>query len=272
MNYENQLRKLQELELDIAIEIKRVCEKNNIKYFLMYGSLLGAVRHGGFIPWDDDMDFGMLREDYDKFIKACEIDLDKEKFFLQTWDTDFLYPFPWAKIQLKGTRFVDDFAPENPNNGIAVDIFPFDSVPASDHAKKAQNLRCSFCTKILFIKKAYGKDMEYDSMKKKVFYMALRVLSKMSTYDAVKRYYYKHEIKYNCETTEYLASASLNYSLIKTEWTTHLDQIKFESTEFMAFQKKEEFLSYFYGDYMTPPPMEKRTGHNCISLDFGPYE
>ena len=84
---EEQLDKIHFLELKIAKEIKRICDKNNIKYFLTAGTLLGAVRHGGFIPWDDDMDIGMLRMDYEKFINACQKDLGKE-FFLQTWDTD----------------------------------------------------------------------------------------------------------------------------------------------------------------------------------------
>lgn len=66
------------------MELKRVCEKNDIQYFMLFGSLLGAVRHGGFIPWDNDMDFGMLRGEYEKFIQACEKDLNKDKYFVES--------------------------------------------------------------------------------------------------------------------------------------------------------------------------------------------
>ena len=80
---EEELKKLQKIELEMLIEIDRICKKNQIKYTLIGGSLLGAVRHKGFIPWDDDADVAMLREEYDRFVKACEVDLDTNRFYFQ---------------------------------------------------------------------------------------------------------------------------------------------------------------------------------------------
>ena len=98
------LRQVQLDQLEIAKDIKRVCEENGIRYHLAFGSLLGAVRHKGFIPWDDDMDFGMLREDYERFLEIAPKKL-KDEFFLQTWHTDPYYPLAFAKVRKKGTVF-----------------------------------------------------------------------------------------------------------------------------------------------------------------------
>ena len=85
---EKELSRVHELELVIAEEIKRICTKHHISYFMIAGTLLGAVRHGGFIPWDEDMDFGMTRKNFERFVRVCQKELDSSKFFLQTMETD----------------------------------------------------------------------------------------------------------------------------------------------------------------------------------------
>lgn len=129
------LRKLQLVELEIANEIKRVCVENNIKYFLESGTLLGAVRHGGFIPWDDDMDIGMMREEYEKFLKIAPEKLSSE-FILQTWKNEKDYSLTFAKVRKSDTIFLEyEFKDSSMHNGIWVDIFPYDSVPEKNITK-----------------------------------------------------------------------------------------------------------------------------------------
>ena len=103
-------QKLQKLILYIADEIIRICEKNDIPYNITAGTLLGAVRHKGFIPWDDDFDIAMSREDYERFLKACKKDLDTSVFFLQTADTDRKFAYSMAKVQLLGTEIIEEFS------------------------------------------------------------------------------------------------------------------------------------------------------------------
>ena len=140
------LRKVQLAQLEIGKEIKRVCDENGIKYFLDSGTLLGAIRHKGFIPWDDDMDMGMLREDYERFIEIAPKEL-KPEYFLQTWKTDKSYPYAFAKIRKKGTVFIEAVSQKtNAHNEIFVDVFPYDIYPDDE------TVRTKLTKKIMLLK------------------------------------------------------------------------------------------------------------------------
>ena len=123
MDYD--LRKLQNIILYIAKEIKRVCDKNTIDYTIIGGTLIGAVRHKGFIPWDDDMDFVMTRHNYERFLEACEVDL-QEQFEVVNWRSNSNYGNGFTKIMLKGTEAIEE-GKENVQypRCIFVDVFPF---------------------------------------------------------------------------------------------------------------------------------------------------
>ena len=103
---DKQLRQLQLIELEMLLEVDRICRKNQINYTITGGTLLGAVRHKGFIPWDDDADVALLRDEYERFCDACEKDLDKEKFFLQNWETDKNFNSGYAKLRRNNTHYV----------------------------------------------------------------------------------------------------------------------------------------------------------------------
>lgn len=271
---DNNLEKIHRLELMIALDLKRICEKHDIKYFILAGTLLGSVRHKGFIPWDDDMDIGMLREDYNKFLDVCKKELD-EKYFLQTWDTDSEYPFSYAKIRLKNTHFIEAFSEKSKmHNGIFIDIFPFDAVPDNAFAQKIQGIKYFVCKRLLWIKKGLGENIKANK-KKYLKYNLFLFVSRFFKYESIKNYFYKTQLKYNHFTTEKIVTDGSNRykkESIKRNWADNLVLTAFEGEEFYSFRDKEEYLTYFYGDYNKLPPENERNTHMLLNIDFGPYE
>lgn len=270
-----QLSKIHSLQIKIALEIKRICEKNGLPYFIIAGTLLGAVRHGGFIPWDDDMDFGLLREDYEKFIEACKTDLSDE-FFLHTWDTDPEYPFSYAKIRLNGTYMAEEFSKGTSlkNNGIFVDLFPFDNVPDDEKKAKKQAKSYFFCKRFLWLKKGMGASIKNESFKQRLKYTFSKCVSAFIPYNWLKKHFKKIQIKYNNTKTRLIVtdgSYSYDKESIERKWATNLENVKFETEEFLSFKDRIDYLEHFYGDYMKLPDEDKRYGHKLIEIDFGPY-
>ena len=144
------LRKVQLTQLEIAKEIRRVCEENDIPYFLTCGTLLGAVRHQGFIPWDDDMDVGMLRENYEKFCRIAPEKL-KPEYCWQSWYTDPNYALPFGKVRKRGTLYLEAKSHRLAENGFYVDIFPYDAVSpdAEQRQETAGRLLKIYRTKLM---------------------------------------------------------------------------------------------------------------------------
>jgi len=270
MDYE--CEKLHECLLMIAKEIKRICEKNNIKYFLIGGSLLGAVRHNGFIPWDDDMDIGMLRKDYDEFIRVCKYDLG-EAFHLCSLSTEEYYSRPFAKLRLRGTYFPDYGQSENIDNGIYVDIFPIDVMPIGRFRQKVQILHIKLWRNSLSAKLSTFR----GTRKNKIIYMILtsfRILPKKM----LVRNLVKWETKYNNSTSFcYYINFSSNYKygreiFPKESLCGQMKYLPFEDTEFMVPSNYEAVLKQLYNDYMKLPPVDQQVfKHADGKIDFGKY-
>lgn len=122
------MEKLRIIEVDILDEVVRICNKYDINYYLAYGTLIGAVRHKGFIPWDDDIDIWMFREDYDRFAKIAEKELS-EKYYYQDWHKEKEYPYNFAKVRLNDTVVLQKpITKLNIHHGIYIDIFPLDNI------------------------------------------------------------------------------------------------------------------------------------------------
>lgn len=268
------LPKLHNCQLIIAREIKRLCDKHNIKYFIIAGTLLGAIRHGGFIPWDDDMDIGMLREDYEKFLKVAKTELGAD-FFLQTPETDKNYGLPFAKILLNGTLLVEATAGSNAKKGIFVDVFPFDVAPENEADRENHNKKTYFYKRLLLAKLNYNVCAKNDYVKRAV-YLVLKIMSAFYSHDKLVNKLESEITRYNNSKTEGIVNIGGAYGYkketIKADWVRDTVEIPFEDMTISAPVDYIKYLETFYGDYMTPPPEDKRYNrHSVTELDFGKY-
>ncbi len=270
------LPKLHSCETLIVKEVKRICEENGIKYFMIAGTLLGAVRHKGFIPWDDDMDIGMLREDYEKFIELAKRDM-REEFFLQTTETDSAYGLNFAKILLNGTFIDESSASNKAQKGISIDVFPFDAVPdnAEDVAKHKK--RTYFLRRLLLAKQNYNVCGKKEYVKRIVygvlnfialFYSREKICEKLDS--ECKRYNRQNEKP--TKIVNIGGAYGYDKETILREWVDSTEELPFEDFTLCAPAGYKEYLEYFYGDYMTPPPEDKRYNrHGLNKVDFGSY-
>ena len=143
------LRRVQLIELEILRELARRCEEASLRWFVIGGTLLGAARHRGFIPWDDDIDVGMPRADYDRFEALCRRSTDA-RFAWQSYDTNPAFPFMYGKLLRAGTRAVEAAVAELPiEHSIAIDVFPLDGAPGSAIGRRAHGLAFKVATTTL---------------------------------------------------------------------------------------------------------------------------
>lgn len=261
------LEKLQNIELEMLVEVDRICRKNDIKYSLDGGTLLGAVRHGGFIPWDDDADVIMLRNEYEKFVEACRNELDDTKFFLQSFESDQNYRWGYAKLRRKGTLFLREGQEHvGMNQGIFMDIFICDNVPDSVWGREIHRFIC-FC-----IRKGLYSEVGKRCAKNRI----LRAWFKV--YNQIPRDFWvglleKIYTRNNVNRTEYVSHMTYPYpkSMKYGNYREFYDdfiEMEFEKHTFRVFRQYDRYLTLLYGDYMELPPEEKRKVHPVSQIGF----
>ena len=266
-----QFRKMQLVELDILKEFDRVCRKNNINYVMIAGTMLGAIRHKGFIPWDDDIDVAMLREDYEKFKKTCLDDLNSDICYFQDHTTDPEYRWGHAKLRRTGTTFVRVGQEHlKCKTGIFIDVFAMDDVPKTIPMPLVQDFRCFCLRKILW--------SEVGRVNTKGFWKVwLTLLSKIPVEWVFKRLnHYAKKSKNSSSNGVRLLTfpASGNrynkhplkerYGLPK-KWFLERAEYEFEGYKFYGPKDYDGFLSFVFNDYMKLPPEEKREQHSPFS-------
>lgn len=265
---ETDRKKIQELELEILKEVDRICNIHNIQYSVAYGTMIGAVRHQGFIPWDDDVDILMMRSDYIRFQNICKAELN-ERFFYQTNATDCEYYYLFDKIRMNNTVFKESFVSRyNIHHGVYIDIFPIDSLPNNIWRQKLQYytfhfFRTGVQSKYLLLGARSGsKRFIFAIFKCLYFLFPLKWLYMKAQKVAMLYDNNKDVNKVIC-----FLGAYKKKDIYKVEEFKKVKRCSFENIEVNILAEYDTILTQLYGDYMTIPPVENRgTKHTVTEL------
>ncbi|MGN0653414.1 MAG: phosphorylcholine transferase LicD [Oscillospiraceae bacterium] len=258
------LRQLQMIQLEMLEEVDRICKKCGIKYNIIAGTLLGAVRHGGYIPWDDDADVALLRPEYEKFRKACKTELDKTRFVFQDHRNTKGYRWGYGKIRRKNTLFLREFQEKMPYfQGVFIDVFPLDNVPDNYMLRSVHNFICFGIRKFLWSE--VGQYAEKNVVKRYVYSLMAKVPLKIifNIYTVLMEVGNRHKTKWVRILTFPTPNKMYGY---KRKWYEKSADIVFEGKVFSGIKDFDEYLSFKFGDYMKLPPVEKRKIHPVSKL------
>lgn len=253
-----ELRELQLVTLDILKTVVEFCNKHNLRYYLSEGSLLGGIRHGGFIPWDDDMDIAMPRDDYEKFLKLWGTDIHNEcRLFHQS--TYKKYYLTFAKVIFTGKcRFSSlirtGLRSMNEVKGPGIDIFPLDevgplSIKLCERARKIRKLRNVLLTKVYYLK---------TPKKRKGYRFAAHFTSYKSLHKKLTALYTADQGKGEKYYINFASAYNITKEIFPKDYFEPAREINFEGFKVTIPYKSEEVLTCIYGDYMTPPPKDKQ--------------
>ena len=263
-NYD--IKALQKRILDILLEFDKVCKAHGLRYCICGGTLLGAVRHGGFIPWDDDLDVSMPRPDYDRFIAHCKEWLPEHLEFVCA-ENDPSYPLPFGKIQDARTTLIER-SHLYYLGGCYIDIFPFDAYPDNYLKRRWQRFHYAWLSKCLYLihrdpyKHGHGPSSWIPLLVRKLY-----------TMEGLQKKIRKVMTKYDYSTANIACSyTDCWHRIVAKEITDNYVETRFEGHTVMGIRDTDPYLKAMYGDYMTIPPVEKREQHCFHYLDLDhPY-
>ena len=247
------VRQVQDKILEAMKYIDGLCRENGIVYYIMGGTALGAVRHGGFIPWDDDLDIFMTPDQYKKF-KAVFETQKSEKFILQEWRTTPQY-LEYAKVRMNGTTFIEEVFKDRADmhHGIYVDIMILHKVPKSKLIQRLMYLESKFVTLYALSQRNWKPKTKAQS----IVLSSLKILPcKLMARIAYSHIYRYDDRRENFKYCYWITPAKFRNGLFDASFFSNPVEIPFEDTMLLGSEKIKEYLEYRYGDYMKLPSTE----------------
>ena len=248
---------IKEVELGIMDYIHNICQKNNINYSLAYGTLLGAVRHNGFIPWDDDIDIALVRQEYDKLYKVIEKD-NNNIYKVVSHKNNSNYPYPFYRVYDSRTVYENGYINSDIELGICVDVFPFDTYKdVSNEIRRLDTFRQ------LSVYTFYGIRDKNSMLSNVLRYLLVLIFrcTRVKTWNKKMNELAKKEVK--SEYIDYLMEKKNYVTKIDANSLDNVIDASFEGRQYKIPEKYNHILSTIYGnDYMEIPPLEKRVQHD----------
>lgn len=276
-NSNPEIRDLQLVQLEILLEFDRICKKHNIRYQLFSGTLIGCIRHQGFIPWDDDIDVCLIREEYDRFLEIAKIELD-EKFFLQTYETDRNTVKRLARIRKNNTLYLQEqYQFIKMHHGIPISLMPLDNVKPGTFIGEFHRAFYQFLLvplRKLNYCRSWDNCINKNKNKplRKSVTILLHVISKFIPKKFTDNFHNKIACMFNGKETEYIAhltngATKKRYKAFMMSRKDFFDVIsgKFEGHTFPIPRNYDKLLTNIYGDYMTYPPIEEQKPKHYVT-------
>ncbi len=261
------IKEIQDVSLEILKIVADICERENLRYYLTYGTLIGAIRHKGFIPWDDDIDIAMPRPDYEKLLEYLKNNAEEYKY-LELFDISTCPDYPYMIARVSDNRYVIDVQNEKPYGmGVFIDIYPLDGLGQTEDEALKYGLRGDRLSSLCYqaTRTKYAVEITKGFVKKIIKFPAFLLakicgknyfVKKLSKLAAQKKY----------EDHNYVGcivwlSGGIK-DIFKKEWYDDYVRVPYEKYEFRIPARYDEILTHIYGDYMELPPEEDRIGHH----------
>lgn len=275
MRYDDEtLRRMQLIELGILKDVDRVCREHGIVYWLDSGSALGAARHEGFIPWDDDIDIGMMRDDYERFLSIASVALG-DRYELSEPTTSELHSAMFAKVWLRETKFYTvETLDAGIRQGVGIDIMPYDVLSADETIAQKQKRSCQLLQKLLYLYHSKNVVVPHGgllgSFEKTACIVAHSLLKIFLSHDRLVDWFQRSALV-GADNPGSM-STCMPYVSVGSYPTSALVPVGhrvFEDGQFPVPADLETYLEIMFGNWQELPPVEERRQHAPVELDLG---